>query len=76
VETAGRPIVVIECFGILDDARIKRYFELGCEVKGLRRDHVMRLKDQVREEKEEMLLARSQGPLLKVVEKRTIFQTK
>ncbi len=56
VETVGGPLVVIDCFGILDDAKIKRYFELGCEVKGLGRGHVRRIKDQVREEKEQTLL--------------------
>ena len=56
VETAGGPLVVIDCFGILDDEKIKRYFELGCEVKGLGRGHVKRIKDQVRDEKEQMLL--------------------
>ena len=55
VETAGGPLAVIDCFGILHDAEIKRYFELGCEVKGLGRGHVKRIKDQVREEKEQML---------------------
>jgi UDP-N-acetyl-D-glucosamine dehydrogenase len=55
VNNAGGPIAVIDCFGILDDAKIKRYFELGCEVKGLGRGHVKRIKDQVREEKEQML---------------------
>ena len=54
VNKAGGPIAVIDCFGILDDAKIKRYFELGCEVKGLGRGHVKRIKDQVREEKEQM----------------------
>jgi nucleotide sugar dehydrogenase len=44
----GRPIAVIDCFGILDDAAIRRYFELGCEVKGLGRGHVKRIKDAVR----------------------------
>ena len=44
----GRPIAVIDCFGLLDDAAIRRYFELGCEVKGLGRGHVKRIKDQVR----------------------------
>jgi UDP-N-acetyl-D-glucosamine dehydrogenase len=40
-----RPAVaVIDCFGILDDAKIRRYFELGCEVKGLGRGHVKRIK--------------------------------
>jgi len=57
VETAGDPIAVIDCFGILDDAKIKRYFELGCEVKGLGRGHVKRIKDQVRMEREERLLS-------------------
>ncbi len=60
VETAGGPVAVIDCFGILDDAGIKRYFELGCEVKGLGRGHVKRIKDQVREEREEMLIAMSE----------------
>ncbi len=55
VEAAGGPIAVIDCFGILDDPKIKRYFELGCEVKGLGRGHVKRIKDQVRKEREEML---------------------
>lgn len=59
VETAGSPLAVIDCFGILDDAKIKRYFELGCEVKGLGRGHVKRIKDQVRAEREEMLMALS-----------------
>ena len=54
VKTAGGPIAVIDCFGILDDERIKRYFELGCEVKGLGRGHVKRIKDRVREERERM----------------------
>ncbi len=48
VKCAGHPVAVIDCFGILDDARIRRYFELGCEVKGLGRGHIQRIKDQVR----------------------------
>jgi nucleotide sugar dehydrogenase len=40
----GAPCAIIDCFGILDDERIKRYFELGCEVKGLGRGHINRLK--------------------------------
>lgn len=44
VEAAGGPLAVIDCFGILDDERIRRYFELGCEVKGLGRGHINRLK--------------------------------
>ena len=48
VKSAGGAIAVIDCFGILDDEKIRRYFELGCEVKGLGRGHVKRIKDQVR----------------------------
>ncbi|GMV96559.1 MAG: NDP-sugar dehydrogenase [Phycisphaerae bacterium] len=48
VRMTGRPVAVIDCFGILDDDRIRRYFELGCEVKGLGRGHVKRIKDSVR----------------------------
>lgn len=48
IALTGRPVAVIDCFGILDDTTIKRYFELGCEVKGLGRGHVKRIKDQVR----------------------------
>jgi len=44
---------------MLNDVKIKRYFELGCEVKGLGRSHVKGIKDQVRGEREEMLLALS-----------------
>jgi nucleotide sugar dehydrogenase len=55
VRNAGGPMAVIDCFGILDDKKIRRYFELGCEVKGLGRGHVKRIKDQVREAKEQML---------------------
>jgi len=69
VEIAGGAIAVIDCFGILDDAKIKRYFELGCEVKGLGRGHVKRIKDQVRAEKEARLLAMSREPSLRVVGK-------
>ncbi len=48
VEWAQKPLAVIDCFGILDDDRIRRYFELGCEVKGLGRGHIQRIKEQVR----------------------------
>ncbi len=48
VKSAGAPIAVIDCFGILDDEGIQRYFELGCEVKGLGRGHIQRIKEQVR----------------------------
>jgi len=51
VEWAGRPLAVIDCFGILDDERIRRYFELGCEVKGLGRGHIQRVKEEVKKSK-------------------------
>jgi nucleotide sugar dehydrogenase len=47
VELTGRPTAVVDCFGILDDGKIRRFFELGCEVKGLGRGHVKRIKDDV-----------------------------
>ncbi|MCE5253602.1 MAG: GDP-mannose dehydrogenase [Actinomycetia bacterium] len=48
VDWAGSQPAVIDCFGILDDAKIRRYFELGCEVKGLGRGHIQRIKEDVR----------------------------
>ena len=47
VKMLGKPAAIIDCFGVLDDAKIRRYFELGCEVKGLGRGHVKRIKDEV-----------------------------
>jgi len=51
VKMAGGPLAVIDCFGILDDQKIERYFELGCEVKGLGRGHIQRIKERVRKRK-------------------------
>lgn len=48
VKWAGAPLAVIDCFGILSDDRIRRYFELGCEVKALGRGHIQRIKESVR----------------------------
>ncbi|MCU0242471.1 MAG: GDP-mannose dehydrogenase [Vicinamibacteria bacterium] len=48
VAWAGAPLAVIDCFGILSDTAIRRYFELGCEVKALGRGHVQRIKRAVR----------------------------
>jgi len=48
VRWAGAPLAVVDCFGILDDAKIRRYFELGCEVKALGRGHIQRIKEEVR----------------------------
>ncbi|MBW1816918.1 MAG: nucleotide sugar dehydrogenase [Deltaproteobacteria bacterium] len=51
VAMAGGPLAVVDCFGILDDGKIERYFELGCEVKGLGRGHIQRIKDKVRKKR-------------------------
>ena len=48
VAWAGEPLAVIDCFGILSDEKIRRYFELGCEVKALGRGHIQRIKKEVR----------------------------
>ena len=51
VKWAGGPIAVIDAFGMLPDDKIKRYFELGCEVKALGRGHVQRIKREVLDKK-------------------------
>jgi len=51
VQWAGGPLAVIDCFGILDDDKIRRCFQLGCEVKGLGRGHIQRIKEEVRKAK-------------------------
>ncbi len=48
VAWAGGPLAIVDCYGILTDDHIRRYFELGCEVKGLGRGHVQRIKEEVR----------------------------
>jgi UDP-N-acetyl-D-glucosamine dehydrogenase len=48
VEAAGAPLAIIDCYGILSDEKIRRYFELGCEVKALGRGHIQRIKEEVR----------------------------
>lgn len=48
LEWTGAPLAIVDCFGILSDAKIRRYFELGCEVKALGRGHIQRIKEEVR----------------------------
>jgi UDP-N-acetyl-D-glucosamine dehydrogenase len=48
VKWAGGPLAIVDCFGILSDEKIEKYFELGCEVKGLGRGHIQRIKEKVR----------------------------
>jgi UDP-N-acetyl-D-glucosamine dehydrogenase len=47
VEWASAPLAVVDCFGILDDDKIRRYLELGCEVKALGRGHIQRIMEEV-----------------------------
>jgi len=61
VRMAGGPLAVIDCFGILDDDNIRRYFELGCEVKGLGRGHIQRIKQEVQDRSQERPQERAQG---------------
>ena len=49
VKWAGQPIALIDCFGILSDEQIRKYFELGCEVKALGRGHIQRIKKEVKD---------------------------
>ena len=47
VKSAGRPFAVVDCFCVLDDEKIHRYLELGCEVKGMGRGHIKRIKESI-----------------------------
>lgn len=51
VKMAGGPIAIIDCFGILSDKDIRKYFELGCEVKALGRGHIQQIKKEVQKRK-------------------------
>ncbi|RPI00943.1 MAG: nucleotide sugar dehydrogenase [Zetaproteobacteria bacterium] len=44
VERVGGPVAVVDCFAMLSDGTIRRYLDLGCEVKGLGRGHIARIK--------------------------------
>ena len=48
VSMIGKPAAVIDCFGILEDDKISRFLQSGCEVKGLGRGHIKRLKDDLK----------------------------
>ena len=47
IQWVGKPAAIVDCFGILKDEQIRRYFELGCEVKGSGRGHINRIKREV-----------------------------
>lgn len=51
VELVGHSAAIIDCFGILSDDHIREYFKLGCEVKGMGRGHIQRIKEEVRSKK-------------------------
>ena len=51
VKAVGKPCAIVDCFCILDDEAIRKYFELGCEVKGMGRGHIQRIKESVRKRK-------------------------
>jgi UDP-N-acetyl-D-glucosamine dehydrogenase len=46
-ESVGKPFAIIDCFCILDDDQIRAYLEAGCEVKGLGRGHIKRIKESL-----------------------------
>ncbi|UCE40792.1 MAG: nucleotide sugar dehydrogenase [Candidatus Aminicenantes bacterium] len=48
INAIGHKAAIVDCFGILTDDQIHRYFALGCEVKGLGRGHIQRIKEKVR----------------------------
>ena len=45
VNLNGSPMAIIDCFCILDDSQIRDFYKLGCEVRGLGRGHVERIRD-------------------------------
>ena len=52
VKSVGKPCAIIDCFCILDDKKIETYFDLGCEVKGMGRGHIQRIKEKVRRKRQ------------------------
>ena len=53
VEATGQPVAVIDAFGILNDDQIRRYLELGCNVKAMGRGHIPRIREELRRQSEE-----------------------
>ncbi len=48
VKLAGNPFAVIDCCGMLSDEKIIGFLKLGCEVQGLGRGHIKRLKSMLK----------------------------
>jgi nucleotide sugar dehydrogenase len=68
VKWAGAPLAVIDCFGILPDDKIRRYFELGCEVKALGRGHIQRIKKEVTAQAAPGQPARTLDPIAQLIQ--------
>jgi UDP-N-acetyl-D-glucosamine dehydrogenase len=68
VKWAGAPLAVIDCFGILTDDKIRRYFELGCEVKALGRGHIQRIKKEVQAQATPGQPARTLDPIEQLIQ--------
>ena len=49
VRAVGNPFAIVDCFCILGDDQIRKFFELGCEVKGMGRGHIQRIKKSIRQ---------------------------
>jgi len=47
-KAVGKPFAVVDCFCMLNDEKIRRYLELGCEVKGMGRGHIKRIKESLK----------------------------
>lgn len=43
IKMAGKPLAVIDAFGVLNDDALKKYLKLGCTVKAMGRGHIKRL---------------------------------
>ena len=51
-EHVGKPFAIIDCFCILDDEQIYEYLKMDCEVKGMGRGHIRRLKEEIRKKRD------------------------
>jgi UDP-N-acetyl-D-glucosamine dehydrogenase len=50
VKAIGKPVAIVDAFGILSDSDIKKYLKLGCAVKGMGRGHIPRLREDMNRE--------------------------
>ncbi len=47
LKAAGRPLLVVDAFNLLDDDKIRDYLRRGCTVRGMGRGHIHRLKEEL-----------------------------